>query len=760
VTEAEQSATALEPGDQSEAFALLVTAEEKPDRRERLLERSLDAASEVGRGDETWRSADGAAKALESVLEPSRVPDLVERITGSGIRFVPSGLALLCARLADPVALPSLAGAISDRLSGVWRARFLLACAERLVGDSREVLLRGALTAARAERDIGEEVKSLLKLDLGSAQARAKEWLAALGPADHWVASSVLTELGELFALAVLHPSEIEPVLQQIAAQESDRPFPHFPWVFAHRFAGHRKSFPTLDGLVRSTLAKAVEPQAGLLERRALAIFSTALTGEERATLRAATAADSPDTRAIQLARILAGTPREDTAARAELAEEARAATLLVDPPSLRMKSLFELADADDDGARWCADQAFETAAGSKEALKAFDSSVMLRLAEVADPATVTARIPQLLRLAWGAGSAPSQWRLRLGLVADSPEKRRATALEAYAAARAQMPDVDEAIGILDHSIEAMSPETRRQAFDEGLQWLRAEEDAVDAQSMAALERALRRASFTVRALPPDEIKAEEFWEALGEYRALGIAVETEAAIAWKYEARLFEAPAVHAKWFSQFQPAYLKRVEDIPFATDYTVAYWVTCAHLAPSKLERRKFILDGWRHLIAKRNPWKADDDDWNLHREERATGLYALAMEAPWWLSFLIRRTARKVVVDSTPERALEPGSHAAVSQQAVRRFLRKFIDRPSTLQRRGDGYNEAAQRASRLATVEGENEASAALVSLLQGVASLSRGDAIDLLYQAHRPIVEMVGLDAIKAALEDVAEVWP
>ena len=95
---------------------------------------------------------------------------------------------------------------------------------------------------------------------------------------------------------------------------------------------------------------------------------------------------------------------------------------------------------------------------------------------------------------------------------------------------------------------------------------------------------------------------------------------------------------------------------------------------------------------------------------------------------------------------------------VSQQAVRRFLRKFIDKPPTS--RGNGYKEAAQRASRLATVAGEHEASAVLVSLLQGVASLSRGDALDLLSQAHRPIVEVVGLDAIKAAMEDVAEVWP
>ena len=757
VPEAEQSAAALEPEDQSEALALLVTVEEKPERREQLLERSLDAATDVGRGDKTWRSADGAAKALESVLDQERIPELVERITGNGIRFVPTGLAFLCARLADAASLPNVAGAISDRLSGVWRARFLLACAERLVGDLRNVFLREALTAARAERDIEEEVKALLELDRGSAQARAKEWLAALGPRDYLVSSSLLAKLGALCALSLLDPGEIEPVLQRIANQESDE---HFPWVFAQRLASHRKSFPTLDGLLRSTLAKAVEPQAGLQARSVLSFSSAALTGEERATLRAAIVADSPDTRAILLARLLAGTPREDSVARTELAEEAKAATLLVDPPSLRMSSLFELAAADDDCVTWCANQAFEVAAGSKEALNAFHSSAMLHFAEVADPAIVSSRIPQLLRRAWGAGSAPSQWLLRLALVADSPEMHRATAVEAYAAARAQMPDADAAIGILDYSIGAMSPEMRRQAFDQGLQWLRAEEDAVDTRSMAARERALRQASFTIRSLTSAEMTPLEFWETLGEYRALGIAVETEAAIAWKYEARVFEAPVVHVKWFNQFELAYLKRVKDIPFAIDHTVAYWVTCAHFAPTKLERRRFILDGWRHLISKRNPWKADDDGWEPQREERATGLYALAMEAPWWLSFLIRRTARKVVIDSPPERALEPGSHAAVSQQAVRRFLTKFIDNPPASQRRGDGYAEAAQHASRLATAVGEPEISAALVSLLQEVASLSRGDALDVLSQAPRRLVEMVGLDAIKAATDDVAEVWP
>ncbi|MEM5292742.1 hypothetical protein VSR82_00105 [Burkholderia sp. JPY481] len=63
-------------------------------------------------------------------------------------------------------------------------------------------------------------------------------------------------------------------------------------------------------------------------------------------------------------------------------------------------------------------------------------------------------------------------------------------------------------------------------------------------------------------------------------------------------------------------------------------------------------------------------------------------------------------------------------------------------------------------AQLAKVEAEHGAAAFLVSLLQYVVGFPRKDALDMLSQAHRPIVELVGVDAVNLTLEDVAQIWP
>jgi hypothetical protein len=775
-TEAEQSAEMLGPEDQSEAFALLATAGETPERREQLLQRSLDAACEVARWNDTTRSCERAARVLGRILEPSRVPELVERLTRSDSRFMPDGLAHLCAALADPIQLPHLAGAISDRLSSSSNAaQFYLTCAERLTGDSREAALRDALTAARGDPShdcIREEIAALLKLGLhGEAQVRAREWLSAVGPQDLELGSNgrIVMQLGQLLVQAMLRPNEIEPVLQQIAAKERDE---QFPWLYAECLAGHRDSLPTLDRLVRSTLAKAIEPQAGDYARRVLVCFSMGLTREERAMLCKAVAADPPDIRAIHLARILAGTPREDMISRGEVSRETRAAILRVDPPSLRIRSLYELAVADDDSVRWCVERAFETASGSKEAL--LEIECILWLAEATDPVTIKQHLFKLLQLARSAGDAPSRWRLLLALVADDPEKQKAAAQDAYAAARAEMPDVASAIGILRQCIGAMSPDNRREAHDEGLRWLRADEAAVESRSVEASRNLARQVDFTVHALPADEIKAEEVCTVLAECRALKftIGLDAEGAIAWKYMPWLIEAPALHDRWFREFQSDYLERVQSVPQAAFYAVRYFVACANLAPTRRERQTFVWDGWRHLSAQSNPWKADDDLWHETSQPRATGLYALATIAPWWLAFALRRGARKLDAVKTLgganglDGSMQPsnsGSNNQRGEKAVEELLTNFFGDSHHEERLRDrcyGYDKMAKIVARFATVNTEAEAAALLVLLLKYVANLPRRDALDMLSQANRPLVAIIGVDAIKVALEDVVQIWP
>jgi hypothetical protein len=739
---AEIIASAQASEDRIQSFALLASIETDAAVREELIEGSLRAACEIARGKDTWCSCSDAASVLEGLLEPSQILEFAEFFKKDDVRFVPHGLALLIARRVDPTELPRLAEVIGDRVQEHWRHEFHLTCASRLKGDLREAALEAALIAARVSKDVINEVDVLLVFAPEQARRRAQEWLAALGPFEAPFANDIVSDLGQLCERDLLSPEEIEPVLKQIAERQDHE---NFPWGEAELLKKHRTALPTLDRLVHSTLEVALTSPSRSYPRRVLIGFSGGLTAEERAKLIAVVAtADAPDIRAIHLARILAGTPPEDALMRTELTEAAKAAIPLVDPPSLRMKSLFELAAVSDSALkRWCGERAFEAAAKSRDALAEFDSSNMLRFADVVEPSFVEAQLPNILRLAEGTDDAHSQWRLRFALASDDLRKQQSVAREAYAAARSALPDIATAAAILEDSIELMPPELRREAYAEGIRWMRADEATVHRNSVVAWDKVLRRVRFMARVIPSDQIQTSELWEALAILHGSDYNVLTEAAIAWKYASRILDNSKDSTLWFCEFQPAYLNVVQSFPFNVDVntTCAYWVVCARLAPSLRARLTFIIGGWRHLTAERNPWDATDNIWP--RRQRATALYAIAADSPPLLGGIVRRSARRVDPDSTLTDAL--------GRKEITRFLMTGIDRKSKPWRE-KGFNKNVKR---LALKQERSMSADSLIQLLDEVSDLPRKDALELLCDSNRALVDLIGADAARAALDDL-----
>jgi len=749
LAEGEAAATAQEPNDRSQSFALLAAIEQEPATRERLIERSLDAAVETGRRKETWRSLDEVANALDPILAVSHVLAAARLFTAQGVRFVPDGLALLFARRAAPDELSELAALIGEKVSDSKRHEFYLTCARRLTGADRQIALDRALAAALALKDICAEVDVLLTTAPDEARTRALEWIANT----EWYPpyqSIRISPLGRLLEKQVLYPSDAAAVLDRLMTEGLE---PNSHLLVFLGFWKHRETIPAVDRLVRSVLTEALKSEEGSLARRYIANFR-GLTAEERSAFVLAIATEPPELRAGLLARIAGRQPIERDRARAQLVADAKATVMSVEDAQLRTRYLLELAASSDPELRyWAAEQALQSAASGRPAFDVLGSSI-LSLARLVDSAFLEASLPKLLQIARQASDSVSQLRFRLALLADDPLARAKTAQEARDAAEAS-PDVQTALEIFEALILTLPDEKRRSSYDLAMRRMRTDEARSDTREMASPDKGFRRAAFISRVISPSEVDLSDLWEAVSIYGSLNL-VLLEAGAAWKFASRLRERPKMHAKWFTRFEPAFRRQVQEWGQAV-YTAVYWVVSAHLAPSFWLRMRFVFSGVRHLELNRNPWRAVDDQWSeSDRAVRAQGILGLAAVAPVSISRVLRRRAQALASHASLSE-LDGGGD--VTRGGYIRFVDEVFSVHSPPVSRPDGFSEAARRAL-LGVSRNESRTANLLTNVLNDAAGFPRKDALDLLALASSVIARTLGPAQALAALDDVITIWP